>query len=382
MYLRVSKKTTLKLNGENDVLHEGQEFREEADHTGNTWLRRAWLMVFYKLVDIHLQINEQFEGIDWDSKTRSVAEPLGNCLTGIFYITRLLQDNLISPNYVKIYKGENIFDLTKSKKLKEFEYLAKHTQFDGDFNRYSDSWYFVTLKYLNATLKMTEVFIILINFSITLRMLWYSNKRYILPYSRNLERKHQLEKHPINELTKSTYQSLSWKTLLVKFVDYLVKKDKTGKVTTENNQHYFTLKRWCPSKFTITLFCAFSPICILFLLSTSTSFYTFPAVVAHQYIMHNLLVNHYERRLTDDSILFSATLNEYDKKVLHRHEIQSGDTLDINGVNKKPTIFKTHALNGDTILEVFDKRKKEFVQITGPSDIRRITPTHSQKLEN
>lgn len=77
-------------------------------------------------LDLQLVINEKLEMIDWDVHAKSLAKPLGNFLTVCFFAMRLLQDNLIKPNYYKLNVKSDAFDLSKSNKLKEFDYLLKY----------------------------------------------------------------------------------------------------------------------------------------------------------------------------------------------------------------------------------------------------------------
>lgn len=65
--------------------------------------------------DWHIILNERIETIDWDAKAKTLAQPAGNLLTFVFYVVRLLQDNLIKPNLHKISSKQDAFDLSSQR---------------------------------------------------------------------------------------------------------------------------------------------------------------------------------------------------------------------------------------------------------------------------
>lgn len=170
--------------GSNDLINEAYDDSEvvgEERESKSAWMKR-WYQLLTSPLDLQLVINEKLEMINWDAYAKSLAKPLGNFLTILFFIIRLLQDNLIKPNYYKLNVKSGAFDLSKSNKLKEFDYLWEISSSFQNSNQFYafQSWYFVTLRFLNNLFRFTIFILLSLNLYVSCKFMFGYFKTYNL----------------------------------------------------------------------------------------------------------------------------------------------------------------------------------------------------------
>ena len=168
-------------NGEINDLYSHSELINEETESKLAWVKR-WYQLIASPLDLQLVINEKLEMIDWDAYAKSLAKPLGNFLTTLFFIMRLLQDNLIKPNYYKLNVKSDAFDLSKSSKLKEFDHLWEISSSFQNGNQFYafQSFYFITLRFMDNLFKCAIIIFLSLNLYLTYRFMFGYFKTYNL----------------------------------------------------------------------------------------------------------------------------------------------------------------------------------------------------------
>ena len=345
---------------------------------------------FLDPTDIYMIIFEHLNVIDWDAKSASIAEPLGRALVASFYCIRLLQDNLLRPNYSRIYTSVDAFDLRKSSKLQEYPYLMKYAQSTDKTLNSSSGRYLQSLGYMDKTFHFLIVALIVLNVYITWLFLWGNFVTYSLFYLKHRPDSKSVVKRSLNDLNQDLLNNVNngsiWTMLKYYFFNVVTEKndimDPTGNSSSnsEGEKNYFyQLNKWVPSKFLQTIFCSFSPTVTVFLLMSDITFYTLIPIVIHNYLMNFIVFDRYENRISDDNIINSAAAGEFDQKYVKRmlsKELQDAkvDATDFNSdyvteffpskTSGKDRTFTTHSLDGSTVVEIFNEEKKQFDKLS------------------
>ncbi|KOH00277.1 Nuclear rim protein 1 [Saccharomyces pastorianus] len=365
-----------------DVVNEVYDDSDLIDEEGES--RLAWIKRWYQLItsplDLQLVINEQLEMIDWDVHAKSLAKPLGNFLTVCFFVMRLLQDNLIKPNYYKLNVKSDAFDLSKSNKLKEFDYLTEissNFQNDNQFDAFQ-SWYFVTLRFLDNLFKISIFALLSLNFYLTFKFIFGYFKTYNLFHLKNELSSPNLTKHSLSDLRKEYYEDI-YKQSLWSMLKHFFRgsRDDTPYIDQDEDEIFYQLKKWTPTKFITNFIVSFSPTAIVFLSFSEVSFTTAISLILHQYVLNFVIIKRFQASLEDGLILSSAALQEYeDKHIMTRVNRQAslctrsngGGTGRFGSGSKAPKVFTTHSLNGEEIREVYNYKKKEFEVLPSESE--------------
>lgn len=374
MSLRFSKDVTVSVNTAED----GGTHRINGD-------KRGWFKVFLGLLrthpsDWHIALNEAIETIDWDSKSITVAQPLGNFFTFAFYVVRLLQINLIKPNLHRINEKTDYFDLSKSELLKKYEYLPEFTQ---DRNQSVGNVYYRFLGRLGNLFDICIAFLIFINGFITYKFFWGNFKMYCLFHLKKGLRLKNVTKGSLQKLGQDNDDGSLW-SFLRQF--WNGDKDKDVNTADDDDDVYYKLLKWTPSQFITMFFVSFSPTAAVFLLFTEVSFLTVFAVIFHQIILHWLVVDRYCNRLSHESIIASANLAEFEAKFVKPRMSKKVQDVSIDCTPhgdgmvqfhpaltaNKSHIFQTHSLTGDLITETFNPVTQEFEDLKLEKDTRNV----------
>ncbi|CAI4059485.1 hypothetical protein SUVZ_04G1540 [Saccharomyces uvarum] len=365
-----------------DVVNEEYDDPDLNNEEGES--RLAWIKRWYQLItsplDLQLVINEKLEMIDWDVHAKSLAKPLGNFLTVCFFVMRLLQDNLIKPNYYKLNVKSDAFDLSKSNKLKEFDYLTEissNFQNDNQFDAFQ-SWYFVTLRFMDNLFKTSIFALLSLNFYLTSKFIFGYFKTYNLFHLKNEISSPNLTKHNLSDLRKEYYEDI-YKQSLWSMLKHFFRgsRDDTPHIDQDEDEIFYQLKKWTPTKFITNFIVSFSPTAIVFLSFSEVSFTTTISLILHQYVLNFILIKRYQASLEDGLILSSAALQEYeDKHIMARVNQQasihtqsnSGGTGRFRPGSKISKVFTTHSLHGEEIREVYNYKKKEFETLSSESN--------------
>lgn len=355
--------------GSNDLINEAYDDSEvvgEERESKSAWMKR-WYQLLTSPLDLQLVINEKLEMINWDAYAKSLAKPLGNFLTILFFIIRLLQDNLIKPNYYKLNFKSGAFDLSKSNKLKEFDYLWEISSSFQNSNQFYafQSWYFVTLRFLNNLFRFTIFILLSLNLYVSCKFMFGYFKTYNLFHLKKEFNSPNLTKHNLKDLSKEYYEDIYKQSLWSMLKHFFRGSRDDGPHVNQNEvEIFFQLRKWIPTNFMINLFVSFSPTAIVFLSFSDVSFTSAIAIVFHQYILDYIITKRFQRSVDDDLILSSAALQEYeDKHIMARiNQCSNIDTLSsaMGTRSKTPRIFTTHSLCGEEIREVYNYEKREF----------------------
>ncbi|CCD23347.1 Nur1p NDAI_0B03120 [Naumovozyma dairenensis CBS 421] len=354
------------------------ELEDPAYDKGN-FIRRALFFFTTSPSDLLISLNETLEAIDWDAKSRTIAQPFGNGLTFLFFIMRFLQDNVIYPNYHKIHKKSDAFDLSKSKKLKSYSFLKQYA-LDESKRKISISsfWYMSILKTADYIITMISSILILLNIYLTYKFFSNHYKSYSIFNCdpELLQQSKHLTRHPLNELTQNQYyfENASKGSIWTMLKCFLFDRRKENNITSDAQEYYFKLKKWHPSKFMVNLFISFSPIGICFLFFSEVSFLMLIPIAFQQLLLHHLIIEHYELLIVDNLIIASATMNEYNSKIVRPktskriQEVMVDSTPKGHGYVRffpstgvaKQSLFETHTLSGELIKEKYNKKKGRF----------------------
>lgn len=331
--------------------------------------------------DWHIILNERIETIDWDAKAKTLAQPAGNLLTFVFYVVRLLQDNLIKPNLHKISSKQDAFDLSKSERLKSYEYF---NQYANNFEKQPHSANALYLSFLNRLSRIfyfTIILLLLWNICSSYRFFGGCYKTYSLFYLKERPQSKNITKQSLTGLNDDYIENLSNRSIW-SMLRLLIAGKNTVDQHVDEDAYYYRLKKWVPSKFSTHFFVSFSPTCIIFLLLSEVSFSTLFAVLIHQFMLSFIILDRFENRIIDDAIIAKATMAEFDVKfVIPRvskkmQGVQIDATPYGNGFVKflpaitstKSDMFKTHSLNGELITEKYNPATQEFEDVQDESE--------------
>ncbi|AQZ09218.1 NUR1 (YDL089W) [Zygosaccharomyces parabailii] len=367
MSLRLSKNVSVSVNTD-DLLPED----DGCDESGR-WLT-GWIGILLGFItthpsDWHLALNERLETIDWDSKSASVAQPLGNVLTFTFYTVRLLQINLIRPNLHRINKKTDNFDLSKSEILKKYDYLSRYTSERGQS---VENLYYQFLGRLGKFFDVAIILLLLTNGFITYKYLLGSFKTYSLFYLKDRPHLEDITRSSLKTLGQAEEEQSLWSMLRI-FAGFRNKEhERFG--DEDDDSYFYKLSKWTPSKFITTLFVSFAPTCIVFLLLTDVSFFTTFAVVCHQWILRFIIITRYGNRIEHELIIARATVAEWEAKFVNPKMSKMVQDVAVDSTpygdamvkffpaltNRRSRIFKTHSLSGETVTETFNPKTQEF----------------------
>ena len=417
MFFKFTKEKTT------DVRKDKENDEEFIDFDNMNWFTWIYHLIKMSPSDLLLFYNEKLELIDWDKKTRTVAQPLGNGLTILTYVIRFIQDNLIKPNYINIYDAytvETLFDFTKSDTLRKYNLLPQASDVNNDYNiknsdktgnqfyikldkhKSNNNWYYNSLKCLDYCLFSLLVFIVIINIIISVQFLSGYYRYYSLLYTSKVPTDSpDILRKPSEALINNDNKSLSKRTPLniVKtcIIKMLNRKGRIKKSTDSKSDedYYYEIRKWDPTKFITNLFMTFSPIPLIFVLLSTVSFSTLLAILIHQYLFQ-LILDKYQNRIRADTVLFSAILEEYYIKsvkpmVSKKYQDAQIDATP-NGhdfiafypsaVFKKNDIFKTHTFTGELIRERYNIHTKEFEKFENNTKGHNVVMHNSSNLSN
>lgn len=379
MSLRLSKTVAVSVNAD-DLLPE-DDGCDDYEKNSDGWINALLGIFTTHPSDWHLAVNERLETIDWDSKSATVAQPLGNVLTFTFYTVRLLQNSLIRPNLRKINKRTDNFDLSKSELLKQYEYLSRYTLERGQT---AESLYYRVLGHLSRLFGVLIIFLLLTNSYVTYKYLMGDFRTYSFFYLKQSPHSKNITKSSLKQLGKDKDEQSLW-SLLCYFCAGAKDRNKASSPDDDDDDHFYQLSKWTPSKFITTMFVSFSPTCMIFLLLTDVSFSTVFAVLFHQWALRFLIINRYSSRIEHESVIASATLAEWDAKFVKPKMSRKVQDVAIDATpygdgiikffpalstNRSHT-FQTHSLSGDIITETFNPETQEF------EDLDDDIPTHN-----
>ncbi|CAI4057540.1 hypothetical protein SKDZ_04G1520 [Saccharomyces kudriavzevii ZP591] len=367
---------------QNDVINEvydDSDLSNEEDHSKLAWVKK-WYQLITSPLDLQLVITEKLEMIDWDAHAESLAKPLGNFLIVLFFLMRLLQDNLIKPNYFKLNVKSDAFDLSKSNKLKEFDYLleiSSNLQNGNQFDAFQ-SLYFVTLRFMDNLFRISIFMLLSLNLYLTWKFIFGYFKTYNLFHLKNEFNSASLTKHNLSDLNKEYYEDI-YKQSLWSLLSHFFRgsRDNAPHIDQEDDEIFYQLKKWSPSKFITSLFVSFSPTAIIFLSFSEVSFTTAISLFLHQCLLDYIIIKRFRASLEDDLILSSAALQEYeDKHIIARtsqqgsmDSVSSSRGTDRSGPHTRtPRIFTTHSLHGEEIKEAYNYKKREFEVLSNKSE--------------
>ncbi|CCF56129.1 hypothetical protein KAFR_0A06940 [Kazachstania africana CBS 2517] len=345
--------------------------------------------------DLHLSMNEYFESIDWDSKAVSLAEPLGNILTFCFYVIRFIQDNFIRNNdYVKS-SIQDSFDFSKSGKLNQYNYLSRYVQ-QSSSQKSRTKLYFFTVAERFTFLSLVSLFSL--NLIISYKFLCSQYKSYSIFYLENAKESPNLTKHSLTDLSRSYYDDIMRGSVFSMLKHFLLKKRKKfeNSESLNNEQFFYQLRKWMPSKFLTHLFVSFSPTSIIFLMLTDTNFITAFALVFHQLVLHYIVIRRFLVRLLDESILSSSIISEMNAKIIKSKTSNKYQDVMVDATpygqgyvkfcaTTKAKIFESHTLTGELVKEKFNRQRNEFEDIIDKQQIphnKIIEPVNNQLYWN
>ncbi|EDO18476.1 hypothetical protein Kpol_1032p72 [Vanderwaltozyma polyspora DSM 70294] len=387
------------LDDENQI-DERDHYTDDGDYEIDIDSMNMFKSLYYEMMayfsDLQMHLGEHLMAIDWDMKCKSIAEPVGNCLTALFYIIRLLQDTLLS-NYKDVYVSTEAFDLSKSTTLQEFPFLIRFVEVSKTKNlqnaKYIKKKTFMF--YFDKLLLFLMILILSTNAYISWTFIWRNFKTYSLLYVVDRPNSKNVTKCSRTDLDQSYMENVSygsyWTMLSYYIRNFRKKDDLEDEITTvkqktpnvNEKDYYYQLKKWSPSKFLTSLFCSFSPTCLVFLILSDVSFTTSIAVILHQFIFKYVVFEGYESRINDESIIHSAMISEINQKFVEPRLSKKVQDAKIDATpegkvyrteffpsltNCKSNLFNRHDLKGRSITESYNDRIKEFEIVTNTNN--------------
>lgn len=386
MSFRISQHKFCPIEGEDsedalpDVPEDDENLKEGDSDGKEGWLRSIFSLLTTSPYDLHLILNEYFEIIDWDLKAISVARPLGNILTFVFYVLRLLQDNLIKPNYHKISKSTDAFDITKSSTLRAHHELLQYQRSTAAKSAYPSDWYFKMLGRLDKIFKVSILALFCLSIFIMYRFLFSRYKVYSMFYLRARPKSKNVTKRSLEDLGYKYMEDLSRSSIwgMMKFTLFGRKKNANQQ---PHGEYYYQLKKWNPSKFVTVLYCSFSPTCLTFLLVTETSFTTILGIIVHQFLFYFILCDRCINRIEDEQCLASANIAEINAKIIKPRASALTQDAMVDATpfgneyvqffpsytTTRSHIFQTHTLTGDVVTEQYNSTRNAFEDFSSSS---------------
>lgn len=355
-----------------------------------SYLERLLEFISLIYVDLHKSLQDRLKT---PVHGRPLAFYVGQMLMIIFYVTRLFQDIWLAQQGSRQPRYSDYFDLTRSAKLKEFDFLESYANLKViRYINQEESWGDMISRYTKRLVSSTAILLILINILISWRLFHHCFKIYGLYYTNgiNEEDSPSLNLQSIDSIGKNEDQ-LS-KGPMSKFLRFLLNSrnntNNNHNLTTkeDSNNEYLTLKKWVPSTHLVALMTGFSPTGVVFISMLDTSFYTLFPLIIHQYLIYYIIWRLYETRTKDEQILLSALQQEIQLKTYRSPLYQDAmtDTSDPYGgyVEFFPSIstirtpvFKTHDIRGNTISESYDSGRRCF-------DINPLVDLKTQQRKN
>ena len=337
------------------------------------WLRKTFYYITMSPSDLQLIFYEQIESIDWDSKAINVARPLGIGSTITFYLLRLIQDNVVKPNYYKIRSNQNTFDLSKSETLKKLKYLKHYSSSTISVEMRQYDWF----KAIDTAINCMLYLLLIINIRISYVYVYKQYKLYSIFGMKPTKQSPNLTKKSLDDLSKSYYRDISKKNIWSMIKYFIFEKANGDMLNRElNDKYFYTLNKWNPTKFVSQLFVFFNPMIIGFLWLTDVSFVTILIVILSWTILDVVILQRYEIKLIDESIISAATINDMNKKIINPNVNKIFQNVMVDATDRKHTlvkfeptivhnpIFETHSLNGDLIREKYNKQTFEFENVS------------------
>ncbi|CDO95661.1 unnamed protein product [Kluyveromyces dobzhanskii CBS 2104] len=331
--------------------------------------RFASFMAMFSLpYDWYLSINEEIAVIDWDNKSSTVAWPLGNILTFLFFIIRLLQDNVIAPNLNKLNHSDDAFDFSKSKNLQKYDYFHQYQESGST----GENLYYKMLRQLHRLFYVLTLVLLITNITIAYRYLFAHFQTYSIFYWKTIPRSKNVTKKSLHDLNH-TYVEDAQRDSLWGMIKYLLF-NKSSDDDVSNNSHYYELRKWAPSKFLTALFISFSPVAFAFLWMTDVSFKTLIPIIIHQYVLWFTIVERYEQKLKNDQILSMSNIAELNSKVIQpkMNVLKQDAMVDATPYNDgivyfypaytttRSHVFLTHTLDGKLLKEKYNPSTDSF----------------------
>lgn len=336
----------------------------------------SWLIP--DIPELFLTISVWFRLQGWEDNTK-LGFIIGNTLTTIFYILRLAQDTLLAGVSRKLIRDYELFDLSKSETLLSDPAFSSYH--DVLFNKHHStanaSSYNKRVRKVTSTVYWSTYFLLLLS-CYTCYRLFNTYKVYRIYYLKDLN----LDKHPSLKKIEPDYEvdekllktSLKSK-LLSRFIRLLQLQDEVETELPKVTEHY-TLNKWDPSKLIISLSISFSPTIIICLMYTNVTFLTVIPIIIHQGIFYFMIWNRYEERFKDDALLMRENYLQYDtkyvkplKQIMYQDVMTDTATISDGGFTKffpvsKSALFKHHEMSGDVIIERYNKKSREFENVT------------------
>lgn len=353
-----------------DRFQNSEDIRED-DNNYNEDEKLGWFASFMGMFslpyDWYLSINEDIAVIDWDSKSNSVAWPLGNVLTFLFFSVRLLQDNVIAPNINKLTHSDDAFDFSKSKNLQKYDYFQQY----GGSASSSENLYYKMLRQLHRLFYLLTVLLLITNISVTYRYLFAHFQTYSIFYWKTVPKSKNVTKKSLHDLNH-TYVEDAKRDSLWGMIKYLLFNGSHDDET--NRAHYYELRKWTPSRFLTSFFVSFSPIAFCFLWMTDVTFKTLIPIIIHQYVLWFIVIDRYEQKLKDEQILSMSSVAELNSKVIQpkMNVLKQDAMVDATPYNDgivyfypaytttRSHVFATHTLSGKLSKEKYNPRTDSF----------------------
>lgn len=328
---------------------------------------------------VHDYIYWRFCGWDLNEHVRAI-QIVGNVLTGVFFVIRLVQDTLLA-GVGAIAGDSDAFDLSKSSWLRQDEVMMRYK--DVLFREWNNG----TMRTgKSSAVKFNQLInncclgMLLLSMFVTYKFLYGNFKNYSLFHLKNLAGKTNIKRVDVKTHAEPLGNNSSVKDILIALYSILMTRgvnedfgdDQAEIVDTE----YYELKKWVPSKLLLGFMVSFSPTILYFLKFTTVSFLSVVPVLLHQIVLHMIIMERYEARIADDNLLTKEHIKGYEDRFVKPRETKIYqdvmlDTIDLDygGYVKffpsEPNkLFKRHRINGDLVIEKYNKKNGTFDNIT------------------
>lgn len=342
------------------------------------------------LADLGLVIHDYVQtwvvGLEWD-KYATTIRVVGHILTGTFFMLRLVQDTLLA-GVGTIAAEADAFDLSKSSWLRQDDVMMSYKDvLFRDWNNGGGASAGSSTRSNSSAIKVNQLInhycfgMLLLSMSATYKFLYGNFKSYTLFYLKNLgyRQSSSIKKIDVKAQTKSLGDNSSFKELLIALYNTLIGQENDDFGDDQNeivDTEYYELNKWVPSKLLLGVIVSFSPTVLYFLRFTSVSFLSVIPVLIHQIVLHLIILERYETRIEDDLLLTTEFIKGYDKRYVRQQESKLYqdvmlDTIDLdNGgfvkfISTDPSkLFKRHRINGDLVIEKYNKKNDTFENVT------------------
>lgn len=375
MSMRISKKQVLS--------DEISDTPDNIEGPPQGWLQKVFFYCTLSPSDLQLVISEHIESIDWDSRAESIARPLGMFATFVFYMLRLVQDSVVKPAYYKNSADKDAFDLSKSETLQGMSSLSRYSNSKIQVEKRRN----IMFNTIDSTITCVLVCMVLMNMRIAYQFLFNQYRSYSLFNFDPEVDSPNLTKRSLTDLSKSYLKDMGKKGLwsMIKYF-ILMKVNKEMMDRELNDKYFYTLNKWSPTKFTTQLFIHFNPVNVCFLWLTNVSFASFLLVMVIWTTFRFVIQDRYEVRLTDESIITAALVDQMNKKMIQNRTNKYYQNVLVDATNKRTPfvrfepaithnpIFQTHSLNGDLIRERFNRKIHQFEDVSDDTITKNTIP--------